>query len=97
MATYIGLMKFTPQGVQSIREMPARVEKNIGNLKKLGIEIKSWHMTMGRYDIVTVFDAPNDEAAAKASLAIASQGNAHTETLRAYSLEDAKKMISSLG
>jgi uncharacterized protein with GYD domain len=44
--------------------------------------------------VVVVFDAPNDEAAAKAAITIASQGNAHTETLRAFSLEELGKIIS---
>src|SRR5437867_3645994 len=95
MATFIGLMKFTDQGVKTIKEMPKRVEENKKRMKEIGVEVKSWHMTLGRYDVVVVFDAPSDEAAARAALAIASQGNAHTETLRAFSLEEVSKLLSS--
>jgi uncharacterized protein with GYD domain len=94
MATFVGLMKFTDQGVKSIKELPKRVEENKKRMKEMGVEIKSWHLTLGRYDVVVVFDAPNDEAAAKAAIGIASQGNAHTETLRAFSLEELGKILS---
>jgi len=93
MATFIGLMKFTEQGVKSVKELPKRVEENKKRMKEIGIEVKSCHMTMGRYDVVVVFDAPSDEAAAKAALAIGGQGNSHTETLRAFSLEEVAKIL----
>jgi len=88
--------QFTQQGAQTIKELPSRVEKNMESLKKFGIEIRSWHVTMGQYDVVIVFDAPNDEAVAKAALAIGQQGNARTQTMRAFSLDEFKKIVSAL-
>ncbi len=96
MATYIGLMKLTEQGVKSIKETPGRVEANRKRMQEQGIEIKSWFLTMGRYDVVTVVEAPSDEAIVKAVLTIAGQGNVRTETLRAYSLEETKKIVAGL-
>jgi uncharacterized protein with GYD domain len=94
MATFIGLMKFTDQGVKSIKEVPKRVEENRKRMKEMGIEIKSWHLTLGRYDVVVVFEAASDEAAAKAAIAIAGQGNIHGETLRAFSVEEVAKIVA---
>jgi len=96
MAAYIGLMKMTEQGAKSIKEMPARVDANMKRFKEQGIEIKSWHLTMGRYDVVVMFEAKDDETAARAALAIAGQGNAKTETLRAFSLDEARKLVAGL-
>jgi uncharacterized protein with GYD domain len=93
MATFIGLMKFTDQGVKTIKELPKRVEENKKRLKEIGVELKSWHLTLGRYDVVVVYDAPNDEAATKAALAISAQGNSHTETLRGFSLDELSKIV----
>ena len=95
MATFVGLMKFTEQGAKTVKELPKRVEENKKRLKEIGIEVKSWHLTLGRYDVVVVFDAPSDEAATKAAIAISSQGNAHTETLRAFSLEELGKIVGA--
>jgi uncharacterized protein with GYD domain len=94
MATFVGLMKFTEQGVKTIKDLPKRVEENQKRMKEIGIELKSWHLTLGRYDVVVVFEAANDEAAARAALFIGGQGNTHTETLRAFSLDEARKIVS---
>jgi uncharacterized protein with GYD domain len=96
MATYITLTQFTQQGAQQIKNLPAVAEKNIENFKKLGIELRSWHVTMGQYDLVVVFDAPNDETAAKVALAVGMQGNARPQTMRAFSLDELKKLVSTL-
>jgi uncharacterized protein with GYD domain len=46
MATFVGLMKFTDQGVKSIKELPKRVEENKKRMKEmLGVDVKSWHLT----------------------------------------------------
>jgi uncharacterized protein with GYD domain len=86
----------TDQGVKNVKDLPARVEANFKRMKEAGIEVKSWYMTLGRYDVVTVVEAPNDEAITRAALAIGGQGNAHTETLRAFSLEETKKIVGGL-
>jgi uncharacterized protein with GYD domain len=96
MGTYIGLMKFTEHGLKSVKETPGRVEANRKKMQEAGIELKSWFLTMGRYDVVMVLDAPSDESIAKAALMLAGQGNVHTETLRAFSLDETKKIIAGL-
>jgi uncharacterized protein with GYD domain len=62
----------------------------------MGGELKSWHLTMGAYDAVVIFEAPNDEAVAKIALAISSQGNAQTQTMRAFTFEEFKKLTAQL-
>jgi uncharacterized protein with GYD domain len=96
MGTYIGLMKFTEQGMKNVKETPGRVEANRKKLQEAGIELKSWFLTMGRYDVVAVLDAPTDEAVSKAVLMIAGQGNVRSETLRAFSLDETKKIVAGL-
>jgi uncharacterized protein with GYD domain len=96
MANYILLVQLTQQGAEQLKELPNRVEQNRPNMQKLGVELKSWHLTMGQYDIVAVVDAPNDEAAAKAALGICSTGNAKTQTLRAFTMDEFKKLLGGL-
>ncbi|PYV14923.1 MAG: GYD family protein [Acidobacteria bacterium] len=62
----------------------------------LGGKMTAFYLTMGHYDLVFVADFPNDDAAAKALLAVASQGNIHTQTLRAFSEDEYRKLIASL-
>ena len=96
MANYITLVQLTQQGAQQLREIPNRVEQNRANIQKLGCELKSWHLTLGQYDVVAVFDAPNEEAAARASMLICSTGNAKTQTLRAFTMDEFKKLLGGL-
>lgn len=96
MPTYISLLKFTDQGVKSIKESPARMEKAKAVAKSFGCDIKSLHVTMGAYDVVGVFEAPNEETLAKFVLAVGSVGNVKSETMRAFSEEEFRKVVASL-
>jgi len=46
---------------------------------------------------VSIAEAPDDATMAKALLSLTSQGNLQTETLRAFSEDEYKKIISTLG
>jgi uncharacterized protein with GYD domain len=96
MATYIAFGKFTQQGFESMKDAPARVEANLATCRKMGLEIKSWFLTMGKYDLVIIGEAADDATVAKLSLAMAAQGNARYETARAFNLEEFKKIAASL-
>ena len=88
MATYISLIKLTHQGVTSIKDGPARLDAGKETLKSFGSELKAFYLTMGRYDIVAISEAPDDAAAAKTALAIGAAGNVTTETLRAFTEDE---------
>jgi len=57
--------------------------------------IRHYRVT-GQYDIVTITEAPNDEAVAKVALATASKGSLKTETLRAFTEDEYWKIIAAL-
>jgi uncharacterized protein with GYD domain len=96
MATFIVLFRFTEQGIKKIKESPGRVEKAKELFRNLGAEVKSFYMVMGRYDTVFIVEASDDETVARAILALASLGNVRTETLRAFTEEEYRKIISDL-
>jgi uncharacterized protein with GYD domain len=96
MATYITLIKYTEQGIKAIKESPSRLEKARQLLKSLGGELKSFHLVQGRYDAIIIAEAPNDEVAAKFALASGAQGNVRTETSRAFTEEEYRRIISGL-
>ena len=96
MVTYILLVKFTTQGVKDIKGSPARLDAFKQLCKKMGAEFKSFHLTMGRYDIVGVVDAPEDATIAKIILALSSGGNVSTETLRAFSEAEYRSIVAAL-
>lgn len=96
MATYIVLINFTAKGVEDIKESPARLEAAKEGFKAMGAELKAFYSVLGRYDSVVIAEAPDDETAAKLALAIGSQGNIRTETLRAFTEDEYRKIVAAL-
>jgi uncharacterized protein with GYD domain len=96
MATYISLIKFTQQGITSIKEGPARPDAGRDTLKSFGSELKAFYLTMGSYDIVAISEAPDDACAAKVALAIGAAGNVTTETLRAFTEDEHREIVAAL-
>ncbi len=96
MATYIVLLRYTQQGVQNIKESPARLDAAKKAFQAMGAELKQWYLVMGQYDAIVVAEAPDDETVAKLALATGSQGNIRTETLRAFTEDEFRKIIAAL-
>jgi len=96
MPTYISLLRWTQQGVASVKNSPKRLDAGRKAFKKLGVELKDTYLTMGRYDLVCVIEGPSDEAVAKALLSLGSQGNIQSETLKAWTEDEYRKITGSL-
>ena len=96
MLTYISLLRWTGEGIGKIKNSPKRLEARRKAFKKVGVEMKDFYMTMGRYDMVCVLEAPDSAAVAKAILSLASQGNVSSETLSAFTEDEYRKIIGSL-
>ena len=96
MSTYIILSRYTQQGLERIKDGPARVEAARKTLERLGGQLRSFHLTMGQYDSVAVIEAPDDETVARFSIAIGSQGNVRIESLRAFDEEQYRDLVSDL-
>ena len=88
MATFIVLGNFTEQGIRTIKESPKRSDAFKALAAKAGVKVKEIYWTQGRYDIITVIEAPDAATATSLGLAIASLGNVRTETLTAFSAEE---------
>ncbi len=96
MAKYIILFRFTHQGIERIKDGPARVKAAKQLFSDMNAEVKEFYAVMGRYDTVFIAEAPDDETIAKAVLALGSLGNVHAETLRAFTEEEFRDIIEAL-
>ncbi len=96
MAKYISLVKYTAKGVEKIKESPNRLDAFKQLCESMGVTVEGFYLTMGRYDIILIVDAPNPETVAKVILATASRGAVSTETLPAFPEEEYRKIISEL-
>jgi len=75
---------------------PGRLEEAKKRAKERGGEIKAFYLTMGQYDAVLISELPSDEEAAIGVLGAASMGFIRTETMRAFSEAEWKKMVAAL-
>ncbi len=96
MAHYVVLVRFTEHGLQGIKDGPARLEQAHEDFRAAGAELKEVFLTMGAYDFVAIIEAPDDATMAKLSLRIGARGNSHSETLRAFTEDEYREIISSI-
>lgn len=96
MATYIALCNFTDQGIKAVKQTTQRAQAAQEAAKKFGVTMKSVRWTLGAYDLVVELEADNDEAMTAFGLALGSQGNVRTQTLRAFSADEMNAMLGKL-
>ena len=96
MATYAILTNWTQDGIKEVKKSPARLNKVKQAFKEAGGRVKTFYMAMGRYDMVVIAEAPDDETIAKLALMVGSAGSVRTETLRLFPEPEYRKIIQSL-
>ena len=96
MPTYIMLLSWTEEGVGKIKESPSRLDAFKQALQQAGGSLKGFYLVTGRYDMVAVVEVPDEETVAKLALATGSKGSTRTETLRAFSEDENRRIISEL-
>ncbi len=96
MSTYISLAQFTDNGIQAARQTTQRVADWAAKVKSMGVTIKEMYWTLGQYDQVCIFEAPDDETAASVLLAADLLGNIRTQTLRAFTSSEMEKILDKV-
>lgn len=97
MHTYMIFFGFTAQGIQHIKESPARVEAAKETVRAIGGQMKAFYGILGsQFDTVFIIEAPDDEAVAKMALGIASEGNVRTETHRLFTEDEYRNIMNAL-
>jgi len=96
MATFVVLASYTDQGIRSVKEAMTRVEVLKEMAKKAGVTVKDMYWTLGRHDIITICEAPDDETLTALMLSATSRGNVRSETLRAFSFDEMKNILSKM-
>ena len=97
MAAYVLLIKWTDQGMRQIRDPPNRLDKAKAMLRDMGGQITAFYMTMGEYDMVATYEAPDDAVAARFTLMLGMLGNVRSTTLKAFPEKAYREIVNSLG
>jgi uncharacterized protein with GYD domain len=96
MPTYISLVQYTTKGIEAIKDSPKRLDAARKVFEEAGAKLKDFYLVMGEYDIVIIVEAPNDEVVAKVNLMLGAKGSVRTQTSRAFSEAEYRKIVSSL-
>jgi len=96
MVTYVVLGNFTDQGARNVKDSPKRADAFKEMAKTFGVTVKEIVWTQGRYDVVTILEAPDEAAAMSLILSLSALGNVRTETLRAFSAADMTKIVGKM-
>ena len=96
MPSYIVMLKWTAQGLQSVKQSPSRLDAARKSFEAGGVKMKDFYMVTGKHDMIAVVDAPDDIALAKALLTVASGGSVITETCRAFTEDEYRQIIGGL-
>ena len=96
MLTFICSLGWTEQGIKTVKDSPKRAKVARAFAKKLGVNIKQVYMTSGDDDLLVIVEAENGDNVAKFALALSSQGNVRTRTVRAWTEAEMGKLIGEL-
>ena len=96
MPTYVILANWTDQGARNVKDSPKRLDAAKAALEEAGGAFKTFFMTMGDFDLVGIYEAPDDAVAARFTLQVGQQGNIRTRTLKAFPEAAYREIIASL-
>jgi uncharacterized protein with GYD domain len=96
MPHYVSLMRWTTQGIAGLPAWRERVEEGEHIIESAGGKLIGVYVTLGRYDVVEIFEAPDDAVAMEILMKLQRFGAEHTETLRAFTRDEAEAIIRRL-
>jgi uncharacterized protein with GYD domain len=96
MANYVMLATYTEQGLRTIQDTVSRADQVKAMAEKAGLKMKETYWVMGAYDVVAVFEAPDDETMTGFALSVAKLGNVKTQTLRAFTPTEMKSVLGKV-
>jgi uncharacterized protein with GYD domain len=97
MPTYIALGNFTDQGIRNVKDTIKRADAVKEAAQKAGVTMKDIMWTLGAYDMVVTFEAPDDAAITAFALAVGAAGNVRTQTMRAFSRSEMSGILAKMG
>jgi uncharacterized protein with GYD domain len=96
MQTYILLVNFTDQGMRNIKDTIGRAQAFEDMAKGSGAALKVLCWTIGRYDVIAVFEAPDDESGRRSPSAPPRSATPRAEILRAFSFEEMSGILAKM-
>jgi uncharacterized protein with GYD domain len=96
MPLFVILGNFTQKRMETIKGLPESLKEGPSLIESFGVKIRQLVFTMGRYDLVAIVEAPDEEAVAKAFLSWGSKGLLRTETLTGFTAEKMIELVKGI-
>ncbi len=96
MPVYVQFVTWTEKGAAAARDTLQRTQRAREQAERFGARLREVIWTMGRFDVVAIIEAPDDETASRFALWVGTQGAARTETVRGYTEEEIRKIVEGL-
>jgi uncharacterized protein with GYD domain len=94
MPTYVSLIRFTQYGLTTMKDKGVqRADMVKQHARALGGKLREAYYCLGDYDVVAIWDFPNNQAAMKAALLNASMGHIQIKTMPAVNRDEWKKIL----
>ncbi len=93
MAIYIVMSTLTSEGRKTIKERPDRIKEVNKEIEKLGAKVIEQYATIGRYDFVSIVEAPDNDAITRVSIELGSRGTVHIMSMPAKPIDDFLQML----
>ena len=96
MPSYLSLIHWTDQGIAGAKDSPARLDTVKAAAEAAGGRMNFFYMLMGEYDLVTLMELPDDDAAARLLLRVGALGSVRSNTMRAFTEDEYRTLVGSL-
>ena len=96
MGKYVLLLNWTEQGIKNVKDTIKRAESFKSYLERRGGKLTDLFDTFGQYDLVVTAELPRDEIAMSVSLGTGALGNVRVTTLKAFGLDETRRIVDEL-
>jgi uncharacterized protein with GYD domain len=88
MPTYAMLTTLGPDGWETLRQNPDRINAVREEVEAVGLKVICQYALMGQYDFLNVIEAPDERTMARAAVMLAARGTMRTTTMQAIPVEE---------
>lgn len=93
---YATLVKFTSQALSSVRDPGKAYNEGVKMAAQMGIKTIGAYATLGPYDMMLLYEAPDEKVAAGMAMAFATKWGGQSETWTLIPMEEFTKLIAKL-
>lgn len=96
MATFVTLVKFSAESLKNIDDFGSVYEEGVKMGQQMGIKSIGAYATMGPYDAMFIYEAPDEKTAIGMVMSIATKQGGTTETWTAIPMEEFTKLAARI-